>query len=54
MNDQAKMAYEAYCNHTDWKSLVSGQPLPQWQDVRPEIKVAWEAVVRALRPDLFQ
>lgn len=37
-----QIAYEAYCAVTDWKSLVSGAALPQWDDVRSEIKEAWE------------
>lgn len=42
-----QVAYEAYCEHTDWKSLVSGKDLPEWEDVKPEIKEAWEAAGRA-------
>jgi hypothetical protein len=47
MMEPAQKAYEAYCAHTNWKSLVSGQPLPQWADVKPEIKDAWRAVANA-------
>lgn len=43
-----QLAYEAYCAHTDWKSLISGAPLPQWDDVKPEIKAAWKTVTQAL------
>ena len=28
-----QVAYEAYCGKTDWKSLISGAPLPQWEEV---------------------
>jgi len=36
-----KEAYEAYCRHTNWKSLATGATLPQW-DVLPEaIQTAW-------------
>ncbi len=38
----AKEAYEAYCRHTGWKSLVSGKDLPQWDDLPLEIQKAWE------------
>lgn len=38
-----QIAYEAYCAMSNWKSLVSGAPLPKWHDVTPEIKSAWEA-----------
>jgi len=34
-------AYEAYCHSRDWKSF-NGEKLPEWLDVIPEIKVAWE------------
>jgi len=37
----AKEAYEAYANSTKRKSLVSGDPLPQWDLLSPEIQRAW-------------
>jgi len=37
----AREAYEAYATSTKWKSLVSGQPLPQWDSLSPEIQKAW-------------
>jgi hypothetical protein len=50
-----RVAYEAYCATTDWKSLVSGAPLPQWSEVKPEIKNAWEnAALAARRPVAIQ
>lgn len=39
----AQILYEGYCNHTGWKSLASGQDLPQWDALREDIKKAWEA-----------
>lgn len=49
-----QIAYEAYCAQTDWKSLVSGQPLPQWSEVKEEIKLAWEAAAMAVvRSEMF-
>lgn len=44
----AQIAYEAYCQHTGWKSLVSGQALPQWHNLKPEIQAAWQASAVAL------
>lgn len=41
-------AYEAYCSHTGWKSLVSGAPLPKWSDLDLRIKDAWEAAAEAV------
>jgi hypothetical protein len=43
-----QVAYEAYCKHTNWKSLISGADLPQWIAVKPEIKDAWEAAGTAI------
>ena len=37
----AQEAYEAYANHTGWKSLATGQPLPQWDVLPPAIQEAW-------------
>lgn len=45
----AKVAYEAYCNHTGWKSLATGQDLPQWEVLKPSIKAAWLVSARAIR-----
>jgi len=39
----AQLTYEAYCQHAGWKSLVSGQALPQWHNLKPEIQAAWQA-----------
>lgn len=37
----AKEAYEAYANHTNWKSLATGATLPQWDELSDAIKAAW-------------
>lgn len=37
-----QIAYEAYCDTTEWKSLISGAALPPWEGVKSEIKKAWE------------
>lgn len=53
MNDSlGKIAYEAYCNYTNWKSLISGSELPQWSQTKPEIKMAWESAADAVRVHL--
>jgi len=44
----AKTAYDAYCDHTRWKSLVTGADLPQWSEVKPEIRKAWEKAAIAV------
>ena len=42
-NTPGKIAYNAYYAYSDGKSLVSGQPLPTWEDQADEIKEAWES-----------
>lgn len=44
-----QIAYEAYCESTGWKSAVSGQPLPQWEQVKHDIKRAWQAAGNAVK-----
>jgi hypothetical protein len=48
--DQGQVGYEAYRNHTGGISLASGQPIPEWAQLRPEIKQAWAAAESA-HPD---
>lgn len=43
-----QIAYEAYCTTTDWKSAVSGAPLPQYHEQRKEVIGAWEAAGTAV------
>jgi hypothetical protein len=43
----AQYLYEAYCCHTEWKSAVTGAPLPQWQNISPAVRDAWYATARA-------
>lgn len=51
--EPAQAAYQAYSEGAGGRSLVSGQPLPTWQDVKPEVKEAWRAAAAALvRPGL--
>ncbi len=42
MQKYGQVSYEAYCKKTNWKSLVSGAPLPPWAGLKPEIQEAWE------------
>lgn len=46
---RGQIAYEAYCGSTEWKSLISGQTLPQWAEVKTEIKESWEVVGEVCR-----
>ena len=44
-----EIAYEAYRDASDGKSLVSGAPIPAWADLSPGIRSAWEASAQAVR-----
>lgn len=43
-----QVAYEAYCEHTGWKSIRSGEELLQWADQSDAIKEAWEVSADAV------
>ena len=43
-----KVAYDAYRNHTGGKSLVSGKPIPIWEELSPEICAAWCSAATAV------
>lgn len=49
-----QVAYEAYCGTTNWKSLVSGADLPQWDATKLEIQEAWEHAGAAVFTDAFE
>ena len=48
MKSPGQVAYEAYCGVTGWKSAVSGADLPQWENVKDGIKIAWEVAADAV------
>ena len=44
-----QIAYEAYCDKREWKSF-DGKTLPKWDEVKIEIKEAWEyAAIEVIR-----
>jgi hypothetical protein len=43
-----QVAYEAYSDHADGMSLVSGEHLPGWDELSPVIAEAWEAAAAAV------
>lgn len=47
MEDMAKVAYEAYVQSCGGVS-VKGDPLPTWEDQRPEIRQHWDAAAQAV------
>lgn len=46
--DYARVAYNGYRNYTGGKSLVSNQPIPEWESLNPKIKEAWGAAADAM------
>jgi len=42
-----QILYEAYCEKAEWKSAVTGAPLPQWTDCSGPVKDCWWAVAEA-------
>ncbi len=43
-----EIAYAAYRDYTGGKSLVSGQPIPEWADLPTVIQSAWNAAGEAV------
>lgn len=45
----AQVAYEAYCEHADWKAW-NGDPIPQWSELGPEtgVQEKWAVAVKAV------
>lgn len=41
-------AYNAYRDYTGGKSLVSGQPIPEWANLPTVIQSAWNAAAAAV------
>ena len=44
-----QVAYEGYFAACDGKSLISGAPLPKWEDQAVAIQNAWGAAAAAVR-----
>ena len=51
--EDAQVAYEGYRDHTGGISLASGQAIPEWGALRPDIQAAWCASAHALREIMF-
>ena len=47
-----QVAYEAYCEKTEWKSRFNGDALPEWKDQDPEIRGCWEAAAQAVAEEV--
>lgn len=48
----ARKAYEAYAGRAGWKSLVTGDPLPQWNALPGSVVNGWFAAASAVRASL--
>jgi len=48
MSMPGKIAYEAYRNHTGGKSLATGHPITEWDELPEEIRDAWNAAAGAV------
>lgn len=49
-----QIAYEAYGNHSGGKSLISGQPIPEWAALPTAIQQAWDAAGDAVKVEVFR
>ena len=41
ITDYGRIAYEGYFGASDGKSLVSKEPLPPWEELPEDIRLAW-------------
>jgi|GEM_PF-6711706 len=50
----AERGYNAYCREMGGKSAVTGDPLPEYQDLPPQVQTAWQATIQEIlfgKPD---
>lgn len=43
-----RIAYVAYAKNSKFRSLVSGDSLPMWEDLPPEIRRGWITSAKAV------
>ena len=43
-----KIAYDAYCEVTDWKSAITGAPLPAFEETPALVQAAWRIAAKAV------
>lgn len=46
-----QVAFEAYGDNREWKDW-RGQPMPQWNEVREDIRTAWEVAASAVEREV--
>ena len=44
-----RIAYEAYCESTGWKSAITGADLPAFQDTPQSVQTGWIAAAQAVK-----
>ncbi|HHL33919.1 MAG TPA: hypothetical protein ENJ30_06100 [Desulfobulbaceae bacterium] len=49
----ARTAYEAYCEATGGKSLVTGNKLPDFEVLSYQVRLAWKAAAKAVEQRTF-
>lgn len=49
-----QILYEAYCEKAEWKSAVSGAPLPQWEQCSEAVRRCWWATAEAAMEWAFE
>ena len=49
----SKIAYEAYVKKAGGVSLITGEKLPEFDDLKVEIQAAWAAAAHAVEYDLI-
>jgi hypothetical protein len=42
-----EIAYNAYCDAVGWVS-VHGDPLPKWEQQKPDLQEAWQLAAKAV------
>lgn len=48
----AQKGYESYCDYTGWKSAVTGDTLPPWENLPGAVKNAWFAAATGIAQSL--
>lgn len=46
--DAGQVAYEGYRVYAEGRSLVTGDDLPEWHGLAPEVRAAWRAAADAV------
>ena len=50
---EGKLAYDGYCAHTGGKSLITGDQLPPFEELKTEIQLAWMAAAKNVVDDIL-